>query len=702
MRAEIRPGETLCKRCERLDVTSLLQTTGSENGFKNFKNGGSDARRDIRSLGSVAEVAFFDDCPVCRCLFIISPTPEQSSQEVLLFASLTLYRVKGLDATASGAKSQYAKCLQVVLWPPSFDFNLEDPSSDAMCILEDCWEGDQTTEKLDGAMDKEEFRLGGRALDSRGYSLDIFKSWLERCERLHPATCQRLWAEGLKEISLVDVHSRKVVKYPEGECDYVALSYVWGDIQQPPVEIGSTLEELPQTIEDAISFVKELGKRYLWVDSLCINQGREDHKSRQIGLMCSIYQGAYATIVALSGRSSTTGLPRVNPQVETYDQFSCVIDGKRLVTLMPTLSQLIWVSPWGSRAWTFQEALLSPRCFYFTQHQVYFECNAMTCCESLEESQSHIHNLYWDDAFINKEKPEAKYGKGVLRNPFVGESRRPERLVEYGNLLTLYSYRAMTNDYDAINAFSGILQALTQNLYPKGFFWGLPIEHFNFGLMWTARSEARRRSGFPSWSWAGWEGPRWPQVPDDGVDEKDLLIQPYLRISHFNNDKIELLFESESKYLEDAISTDPIASPNLHFEADKALDLSNALQLKLLGFLHIKGVFLRFTPCKYVPPANGSWQEDRQVSTTLKGQQIPILYVYSGEELESRLGRVQDFILLARETMNEYIVFRLLMVDIQTDRKVAYRVAPIKLWVLKSLLSVVEDATPIVRTILLA
>jgi len=36
------------------------------------------------------------------------------------------------------------------------------------------------------------------------------------------------------------------------------------------------LEEFPKTICDAIELCRELGERYLWVDSMCITQDSED------------------------------------------------------------------------------------------------------------------------------------------------------------------------------------------------------------------------------------------------------------------------------------------------------------------------------------------------------------------------------------------------------------------------------------------
>jgi hypothetical protein len=42
--------------------------------------------------------------------------------------------------------------------------------------------------------------------------------------------------------------------------------------------------------------------------------------------------------------------------------------------------------------------------------------------------------------------------------------------------------------------------------FKEGFFWGLPVHWLAYTLLWVHKGFHRRRAGFPSWSWAGWEG----------------------------------------------------------------------------------------------------------------------------------------------------------------------------------------------------
>ncbi|KAH7881870.1 heterokaryon incompatibility protein-domain-containing protein, partial [Phlebopus sp. FC_14] len=189
----------------------------------------------------------------------------------------------------------------------------------------------------------------------------------------------------LRKPKLVDVETHRIVRYRDGY-DYIALSYVWGGVKQLAYQLGDTLSldaPIPATLEDAMAVVHHLGKKYLWVDSLCIDQGNATEKDEQIPLMSAIYTGAWTTIFNVAGQSANSGLPRVSSQKDVIPQMSCTVGGQQLLSLMPSLSRQISRSLWHSRAWTFQEGLLSPRRLFFTNHQVYFECNLVQCCESL-------------------------------------------------------------------------------------------------------------------------------------------------------------------------------------------------------------------------------------------------------------------------------------------------------------------------------
>jgi hypothetical protein len=69
------------------------------------------------------------------------------------------------------------------------------------------------------------------------------------------------------------------------------------------------MERIPITILNAIHFVRFLGERYLWVDSLCIVQDDdEDRKPEQLNSMAAIYANGSLNIVAADGSNAAYGL----------------------------------------------------------------------------------------------------------------------------------------------------------------------------------------------------------------------------------------------------------------------------------------------------------------------------------------------------------------------------------------------------------
>lgn len=65
-----------------------------------------------------------------------------------------------------------------------------------------------------------------------------------------------------------------------------------------------------------------------------------------------------------------------------------------------------------------------------------------------------------------------------------------------------YTTRFMTNPKDIINVFSGMLNALTNARCVEG----IPVPLLTVAILWQPRQRLKRRSGFSSWSWTGWEG----------------------------------------------------------------------------------------------------------------------------------------------------------------------------------------------------
>ena len=293
---------------------------------------------------------------------------------------------------------------------------------------------------------------------------------------------------------------------------FIALSYVWGKGKPYTTKLSNVmlhrlhgglernLEELPRVFHDAFNLVRCLGVRYIWIDSLCIVQD----SSRSWGLnsraMDLIYGNAILTICAADGVDSSTGLKAMRPKEHDAYQISaeCASGVRLMISRPPEIG--IKASTWNTRAWTFQERLLSKRCLIFTEGRVYFQCLSTGMSE---------------DIFADREG--AGWSLDLVNAPLQmlrGLSRRA--LWVYTNCVPLYTARILTNRKDVLAAFNGICNLMEKTMQAP-FIFGLPSSHFDMALLWQPQSALKRRkpkddkeraeySGmqFPSWSWCGW------------------------------------------------------------------------------------------------------------------------------------------------------------------------------------------------------
>lgn len=125
-------------------------------------------------------------------------------------------------------------------------------------------------------------------VDHLAISVTRLRTWAKYCDSNHGGHCHSLALPDLVEIAstliFVDVELSCLV-HARGSAQYLALSYVWGQISptlELKVEIANRLFQvgslthpefeklLPKTIRDAMCITKRVGVRYLWVDRLCI------------------------------------------------------------------------------------------------------------------------------------------------------------------------------------------------------------------------------------------------------------------------------------------------------------------------------------------------------------------------------------------------------------------------------------------------
>ena len=383
-----------------------------------------------------------------------------------------------------------------------------------------------------------EYRLG-RSVQPTRIDISLLQRWWNYCQNYHKDICHpespndssKLSSDKREvDIRVIDVKRKCVVVASPG-CKYVALSYVWGqttrtsdyrlnflnpgkgNLSDVPTLLLN-MNEVPKTIKDALYVVELIGEAYLWVDAFCIFQDDIVRKMKAIGIMDRIYAEAALTIVAAGGADSNSGLGGLYPDSRNIEQLVERVDGIDIVCELPGVGNALYTSTWQYRAWTYQESHLSKKKLTFIDDLAYYSC---PCAEWKEDLT--------DNLGLSRVKTTiTQYKDYALENswPLAAFSYYSSQMVEE------YTSRLMSYPDDILNAFTGLMKDYERDFGSK-FCWGLPMQDFTVSLLWRDYSRRVREkkpkypedkltlrlrnigdrctTRFPTWSWAGWEGP---------------------------------------------------------------------------------------------------------------------------------------------------------------------------------------------------
>ncbi|KAH8674178.1 heterokaryon incompatibility protein-domain-containing protein [Xylariales sp. PMI_506] len=302
---------------------------------------------------------------------------------------------------------------------------------------------------------------------------------------------------------------------------YTALSHVWGNPSTTAAFLMTTkdslleryehieFDELPLNFRDAIKVSRSLETYYIWIDSLCIIQDSLADWLSEAPRMCQIYANAHVTIAATSAASAHDGfLNRAEPvfqpakvpyQIPGLNKSS----GGSYFYLRPRnvhwahdeLTMDLEGSTWNSRAWTFQERLLSRRVIHFTKTIWFLECREGHCSEDNRPSGAFINRTPWIGGGLGQ--------MGMLQD-------HQELLESWYEIIEAYSGRDLTRSSDKLPALHGVVQSFSEMIQDNNCagIWTADILR---GLLWTPNHEDEKskrslEARAPSWSWAAWDG----------------------------------------------------------------------------------------------------------------------------------------------------------------------------------------------------
>ncbi|KAH8806112.1 heterokaryon incompatibility protein-domain-containing protein [Xylogone sp. PMI_703] len=409
---------------------------------------------------------------------------------------------------------------------------------------------------------KEEYFVPRRRVGNH-IDIQLVKRWLEECKKhQHSKKAMGRKDSNLFQLEhpfrLIDVIDECLVQKAE-RCDYVALSYVWGriptilapgeDAEKIPIlltlqqnvealSVPKSLSQsrqasresgrIPRTVCDAMELTRQIGMRYLWVDTVCIVQDSQEDKARLIGCMDDVYDNATVTFVAASGIDADAGLSGISPRTGHLIEPAKIIsasDGKalNLSLSLPSLCDEVRRATWNTRGWTFQEQCLSQRCLYFTAEEAFFNCTEVQWREGYDYGEEKRKNV---DVQVRTGPPwwSMKLRRDLDPTPYhyLGGASRGLDIQSYQTAVQDYSRKNLTFSGDILNAFEGIFNRFKRSGEASELSirqtQGIPTHFLYQALLWFPSDDSKKRMSnygqpgglaeeFSTWSWASWSGP---------------------------------------------------------------------------------------------------------------------------------------------------------------------------------------------------
>lgn len=374
----------------------------------------------------------------------------------------------------------------------------------------------------------------GRILDPSQIDLSMGRMWLDHCEQNHGSSCSKQgWPFRLGKpdfFRLVDVEDLSIVEVTSSTAwsyRYLTLSYVRGEIQtfklltsnkhklmRPHGLLRYFRDDLSKTLRDAINVTRGIEERYLWIDSLCIEQDNGLDKRKQHESMDRIFGNALLTIIAADAQHGDEGLGGVERGSRHIRQISEEIQPNIRVMLPLPPFRGLDTSLWAQRAWTFQEHLFSRRIVYFCGDRIHWQCHKCSASEDTTAAEAgyKLGPHPWlaikpQDSGIKS--PKDGYGDCSLRKLHDGTTHvmRSGAFKEYTQLVQQYSQRHIDQDSEVLDAIGGLLH-IFQVCFKSPIRQGFPQVLLDAAILWRPAERLQRRNcaAMPSWSWAGWKG----------------------------------------------------------------------------------------------------------------------------------------------------------------------------------------------------
>jgi hypothetical protein len=359
------PTNKLCDVCKALNLTTrqfIVLPDGNET-----ENKPSDS---TMSLGLVGDILQKPHCPFCRLVITALggsdvPPVEDEESVVVTMTWTTDEPVPDADQPWNHTPQIRLLTLHARRQSGGFLTSMKLNQSPAITLLAN-----------DAPTPSKAFFV--RPIDEEKIDFGMVRNWIAMCQDWHGRVCDRSklgihendfisQMDRIPQFRLVDVVDNCVKRGPR-DVPYVALSYLWGQgtfltaltsnverLALPgALQLPEFWDRIPTVIRDAMQVVRELGLRYLWVDSLCMvvdDRSKTGSLVDSIVKMEHIYAAAFLTICAATGTDANAGLPGVWPGTRGQRQpIEEIMPGLRLAVKL-RYQHYIKDSIYYTRAW---------------------------------------------------------------------------------------------------------------------------------------------------------------------------------------------------------------------------------------------------------------------------------------------------------------------------------------------------------------
>ncbi|KAJ8128826.1 hypothetical protein O1611_g4805 [Lasiodiplodia mahajangana] len=354
----------------------------------------------------------------------------------------------------------------------------------------------------------------------------ITRFWINECLTSHKG-CSKRSLDGWRPSRLLDVSEDKI-KLVSGDSEearqhpYVTLSHCWGTHQfsvltstsMPRYVEGVDINQFEPTFREAITTVRRVGVRYLWIDCYCIIQGSDaeavaDWKYESLR-MGQVYANGLLNIGALDSDGPAQGLFKSRPYHDTNGRVTwspTQKNGPRSFYIIPNIESKDVVSSLHQmqsssllrRGWVLQECILASRMLSFGTGQVFWQCSELGASEASP-----------DGILLNASEVDARWAKLF---PFwmlgdaaaIHQNGIPESRGQWMRALSTYCRSHLTYpEKDLFIALEGIVAELSKvsgGVFKYGMWDSTFLETIFYDINGNYLPATRNRAQ-PTWHWS--------------------------------------------------------------------------------------------------------------------------------------------------------------------------------------------------------